>query len=210
MRLAVSISLLPDRRTIFLAFALVPAAANAHEAVPGVTGFASQLLHPLVDTEQLFLLVAAAMVAGRMRPGTLVSAMLALVAGMLAGKGLHLMLPWLPLAWYAPLVTLALAGLAVAAFRTISAMSGLALIALAGAVIAIAIVPEQPTGLSLASAVLGTLLTGAALVLAGGAALGRVQSRWGGVALRVGGAWLAAIALLNLALVWQTLGGAVQ
>ena len=190
------------------ALVLMPAAANGHEAIPGVTGFASQLLHPLVDTEQLFLLVSAAMIAGRMARGSIWSAMFALVAGMLAGKGLHMLVPWLPLVWYAPLLLLAISGLVLAGFSRIAAIPGLGLIAASGAVIAIAIVPDEPTGMSLASALTGTLVSGTVLLLVGGYALQQVQSRWGGIALRIAGAWLAAIAMLNLALVWKTLAGA--
>ncbi|MEZ5800810.1 MAG: hypothetical protein R3D29_10525 [Nitratireductor sp.] len=59
--------------------------------------------------------------------------------------------------------------------------------------------------MSLASALAGTVVSGTVLLLFGGYALQQVQSRWGSIALRIAGAWLAAIAMLNLALVWKTL-----
>ncbi|MEZ5870681.1 MAG: HupE/UreJ family protein [Nitratireductor sp.] len=84
--------------TIFLmalVFAASPAHAHSGSGLNG--GFVTGFLHPLVDTEQLFLLVAAALVAGRMAQGAIRSAMLALAAGL---RQLQCSIShWLALVW---------------------------------------------------------------------------------------------------------------
>ncbi|MFZ1813878.1 MAG: HupE/UreJ family protein [Rhizobiaceae bacterium] len=187
-----------------LLIALMTAPAMAHELVPGVSGFAGQMLHPILITEQLILLGAMALVAGRMK-GMFVQAALAFVAGIAVGKAAHLAIPWLPLFWYVPLALVLLAGLAVASLPGISVRLGAGLIFLLAGALSIDIIPDQPEPASLGVAVAATLASGLLFLLLVGLPLQKVESRWGKVVIRVAGAWLAAIALLNLALVWKSL-----
>ncbi|GIL01082.1 MAG: hypothetical protein BroJett030_09810 [Alphaproteobacteria bacterium] len=184
--------------------AAVPAAA--HEAIPGVTGFAALMLHPLVIAEQLLLVLAAALVAGRMPAAAFASAAFAFIAGLMAGKGAHLAVAWLSAYWYAPLVAALIAGLAVAGLRAIAPLFGVAMVFALAFVLSVGIVPDEPTGAGLVKAVAAAGLTGLAILLVVGLPLTRVRGFRGSVAVRVAGAWIGAIALINLALAYAAIG----
>jgi hypothetical protein len=186
--------------TAAFAVALRPSPALAHAAIPGVTGFPALMLHPLVVPEQALLLIAGALVAGRMPTTAFASAVFAFIAGLLAGKGAHLMIAWLSMFWYAPLVLALLAGIAVAAFGRIAPLTGVASIFALSFVFSVGIVPDEPTLTGLLKAVGAAGVTGIVLFGLAGLPLTRVTSHWGGVLIRVGGAWISAIALINLAL----------
>ncbi|MCB1464351.1 MAG: hypothetical protein KDJ90_18480 [Nitratireductor sp.] len=168
-----------------------------------VTGFAGSMLHPLVTLEQAFLLLACVLIAGRMERRALPSAALALAAGLMAGKGAHLAVASLSAYWYAQLAAALVGGLAVAAFGRIRAGFGIALIFALCFVLSVGIVPEQPTELGLVLAVAATIASGLIMLALAGLTLTFVRSGWGGVLIRIAGAWLAAVALVNLALAFN-------
>ncbi|MCG6857970.1 MAG: hypothetical protein LJE67_07880 [Salaquimonas sp.] len=187
--------------------------AQAHDAITlfgvAVTGFPALMLHALLTPEQVFLLAAIVLIAGRMERRAFASAALALGAGMMAGKGAHLAVASLSAYWYAPLVAALAGGLTVAAFGRIRADYGIALVFILSFVLSVGIVPAQPTETGLILAVAAAILAGLICLVVIGMPLTFVKTRWGGVLIRVVGAWLAAIALLNLALAFNpaALGG---
>jgi len=172
-----------------------------------VTGFPALMLHPFVVPEQMLLVAGAALVAGRMETKALATAPFAFVAGMAAGKVGHLAMPALAVFWQAPLVAACLAGLMVAAFGSIRSWVGADAIFLLAFVLSVGLVPETPGVLPLVEAVVATALTGLAILVGIGLPLSRVRSGWGRVLVRVAGAWLAAVALLNLVLAWYAISG---
>lgn len=166
------------------------------------------MLHPLATPEQFLVLVGALLIAGRLPTRVLPSAGLAFIAGLMAGKGLHLEMAWLAAFWYVPLVAACAAGLAVAAFGHVPPLAGVIAVFLLGFIVAIGIVPDQPTLWGVFEAVAATALSAVILMAIISLPLTRVTSRWGNVMVRVVGAWLAAIAVLNLALLLGSTGGA--
>ncbi|MEC9343438.1 MAG: hypothetical protein VYD64_06300 [Pseudomonadota bacterium] len=183
----------------FLSLLFPASCAQAHE-VFGLTGLPALLLHPLVVPEHAFVLVAVVLVASRMARDGFLSTALSLVAGMLGGKAAHLAMPWLSVFWYAPLVAALAGGLAVTAFGRIGARAGAVLVFTLGFVLSVGLLPEEPTQKALAMTVLAAILTALSCLFALGLPLSRVKGPVGGVLVRVAGAWLAAIAMLNLAL----------
>ncbi len=159
------------------------------------------MLHPLMTPDQALVLAGVVLVAGAMSRAALPSSALAFVSGVLGGKALHLMLPFLSMLWYAPLIAALGAGLLVAAFGRIGARVGAGVIFLLGFVLAVGLIPEEPTMRGLGLAVGATIATGLLCLLIIALPLTFAAGRLGGVPIRVAGAWLAAIAILNLALV---------
>lgn len=184
-----------------LVLALVSVPAAAHQAIPGVTGFPAAVLHPLITPEHVLLLAATALVAGRMEARAYFSAVLAFVAGLMAARGVLFIITWLSAFWYAPLVATLVGGTMVAAFRRIDARAGVAAIFVFGFVLSVGLVPEEMTPRGLMIAVAGAVVAGLAVMTIVGLPLTRVKSRWGGILIRVAGAWLMAVAIINLALV---------
>lgn len=158
------------------------------------------MLHPLVVPEQMLLFAVSVLIAGRMPAGAFASTVLAFIAGMMAGKASHLAIAWLSMFWYAPLAAALLGGLAVAAFGRFSALAGAGWLFALAFVLSVGIVPEEPTQMGIVRAVAAAALTGVILLAAIGLPLTRLNVRWGGVLVRVAGAWIAAVAMLNLAL----------
>ncbi|MCB2080783.1 MAG: hypothetical protein KDE55_24175 [Novosphingobium sp.] len=178
--------------------------ARAHDAITlfgtPVTGFPALMLHPLLTPDQALLLAGIVLVAGATARNALPSVALALVAGMLAGKAGHLIAAFLSAFWYAPLFAAFAAGLAVAGFGRIGARAGAIAIFVLGFVLAAGIIPEEPTLRGLGLAVGAAIATGLVCLALIGLPLTVVAGYLRGIPIRIAGAWLAAIALINLAL----------
>lgn len=167
-----------------------------------VTGFPALMLHPLMTPDQALVLAGVVLTTGAMARAAFPSAALAFVSGVLGGKTVHLMAPFLSMFWYASLVAALAAGLAVAICGRIGARTGAGAIFMLGFVLAVGLIPEEPTMRGLGLALGATIATGLSCLLLIALPLTFVAGRLGGVPIRVAGAWLAAIAILNLALVF--------
>ncbi len=190
-------------RTGLAALALLAPAgpAAAHGTLEGVGAFYAGLLHPLLVPAHLLLLLGLGLrVAQRGR-----AAAPAALAGWLFGLGLGL---GIVLAGAgpseAPLPALALAaalGLLLAAAAPLPVAAGAALAALAGLALGLDSDPgaaADPGGRPLQLA--GTAVGASTLVLLVGGALVERRPAWLALGLRVAGSWIAAAALMVLAL----------
>jgi len=177
------------------------APALAHDAVPGVTGHASLLLHPVFVFEEMLVFVAAGlMFAGQGRAGWR-EAIAALTVGMLAGAAVFAAEVTPFFAWAAPYVAGTVAGLAVLLDRPLPApvrALGFAVLGLGAGVVA---AQEGGDWRALAEVVATTAITGGAIVLAIGLAARGIVRLTGRIPLRIAGSWLAAVSLMVSALV---------
>ena len=188
-------------------FAPLPAAA--HDAITlfgvAVTGFPAAMLHPFLTPDQALLLVAIALVIGRMESRAFFSVAAAFVAGLLAARATLFAITWMTAFWYAPLVATLIGGALAAIFRRIDTRLGLVAVFVFGFVLSTGLVPDEPTPRGLMIALAGAVVSGLAVMAIVGLPLTKVTSRWGGVLIRVAGAWLMAVAVINLALVIEML-----
>ncbi len=188
-------------RSILLvaAFSLVPVEARAHAPIAGLGGFYNGLLHPLLVPGHLLSLVAAGLLIGRRERHRAIAALIgvppALVAGLVvAALGL------LPPSDALPMAVAAVLGVAVALDVQPPAVA-LRLAALAaGFVVGWDSGADEPglraAALSGAGVVLGAFYVA---VVAAALALAR-RHPWQDIAVRVAGSWIAASALMVLAL----------
>jgi hypothetical protein len=176
--------------------------AQAHEVIPGVTGFASLVLHPFVAVETALVMIGLALVTGAAESwrGLLFVCAVAII-GAAAGVMLQ---PWailVPGLWRLPLLLALLLGTAAALGRAAALPSLFVLAAAVSVVIGLAVPPERP-GLigrleavcAVAAAVLIVLL----VIAVPRVVLARVRAVQ--LAGRIAGAWIFAIALLGMAI----------
>lgn len=143
------------------------------------------------------------LIVGRMAREDFLVAFAAMLAGLATGKALDVVTPGISQFWYMPAVFALIAGLSVAVFGRIRAAPGVFLVFLLSFALSVAIVPEIPTMNATYAAVLAAMATCTIAMLLVGYPLTLVESRWGGILIRVAGAWLAAIAALFLAFAFR-------
>lgn len=176
--------------------------AQAHEVLPGLTGFPSLLLHPFVTVETTLLMIGLALVIGMGERGrSLVPLGAALLLGAAVGVLLQPEAVLWPGLWRAPLaLSLVLGGLA-AWGRPLPSPVTVTLVLAVAVVIGVGLPPERP-GLigrfEAATAVVFAILLGVLLISTPRAILGRFQPV--PLAGQVLGAWIVAIALLGMAI----------
>lgn len=178
--------------------AAAPALAHAHGDLQGLAPFYAGMLHPLLVPAQLVALLALGLLAGQSRLGT---ARLALALLLLA---LIMSLP-AAAAWTVDTAPLLLAAALALALAVVAARplprSLLVLLALAvGAGIGLGSSPETVAGPArwawLAGSGIGAFASSALVAALADAA----RPSWARIGVRVAGSWLAASALLVLAL----------
>ena len=185
-------------------FALVcaqPHPAAAHNPLPGLEGFYVGLIHPLTTPDQVLLVAGTALVFGSFALASLRLAFAALALGLLGGLlfgesgAAHA-------SWLLALATCAAAWAALLPGRGLPALTGLA--ALSGVGLGWASVPEAGAPLDRAITMSGSFFgAGLAIFYVTGAMemlRERVDAPWLKIGLRVLAAWVAAIAIILLAL----------
>ncbi|MGE0767264.1 MAG: hypothetical protein AB7L90_12430 [Hyphomicrobiaceae bacterium] len=179
--------------------------AGAHEILPGVTGFPSLVLHPFVAVETALVLLGFAIVVGAagLRP-PLGWGIVMLAAGAVAGVLLQTAALVVPGLWRLPLVLALCLGAVAATGLAASGWCLAAMSLLVSTAIGVAVPPERP-GLAgraeAAAAVIAAILATVLVVSLPRFALSRFRAvRLAG---RVGGAWIMAIALLGLAVLFR-------
>lgn len=185
------------RRLLPLALVAAPGLCQAHEARQGLTPLASGLLHPLMSPAHAVALLALGLWLGLVPRGR--APWLALVVAVLAGLLAH-RAAGDPDTDPALLALAACLGIAVAAARPAPGWPAAALAALTGALVALASGPAGLDGAARWQALAGTGLAAVLLVAWTGSWGSVVKRAWQRIALRVLGSWLAAAALLALAL----------
>lgn len=180
--------------------ATLPAAAEAHTPIQGLGDFYNGMLHPLVVPAHLLALLGVGLLIGRQPPAALQPAALSFLAATtlgLLGAGLG---------WSMDAETLLLAGAAICGLLLawssplpawVGSVSGIAL--------GLAIGTDSGQGISetqaVAAALTGTGVSVYLLFLYALATADTLRKRhWQQVAVRVAGSWIAASAILVLAL----------
>lgn len=185
------------RRLLPLLLAAAPGLCLAHAQQKGLTPLASGLLHPLMSPAHAVALLALGLWLGLVPRGR--APWLALVAAVAMGLLAH-RLAGDPDTDRPLLVLAVLLGVAVASAWPAGVRLATGVAAMAGALVALASEPAGLDGAARWQALAGTGLA-AVLLVAWPASWGVVVKRpWQRVALRVVGSWLAAAALLTLAL----------
>ena len=174
-----------------IAFSAVTFPARAHDALDGAGSFVNGILHPVVEPAHLLALLALGLWIGRQDPGALrrsvVAFAVALIAGLLAG----------PLGVLPPAVPLALAMIlgCLAASAWMGPPRVVAMVALATA----ALIGFDSAAVDWVLAL--AIWAGALLIVLNVVNLTmRIEATWFHIAVRIAGAWIAAIAVLLLAL----------
>lgn len=172
----------------------------AHDSVMGLTGLPAMLLHPLVTPEQLLGLAAAGLLAGQRGRNGWGAAPIGLLVG-LAASFAYLYL-WAPFARPAVLPLLAaglLGGLAAWGARlplVVLASAGIGL----GFALGMDTLSAAQTFAHALTMLVATALATAAMLSLAGWGLARLERGWQRIALRVAGSWIAAVAVMVLAL----------
>ena len=118
-------------------------AAEAHEFIPGVTGFPALMLHPIFLTQQLLGIVTAGLAAGRARPFAALPFLVSFGLGLAAGQWLATTFPALVLLhlWTATHLVILAASVTVAAFGQLPRTVAVILVALLAVIIGADIQP---------------------------------------------------------------------
>jgi len=184
-----------------LAWLLITAApASAHDVVPGVGGSLGGLLHPVLVPAHALALTALGLLVAQQAPRHRMGLLAAFAASLGAGILVIVSAFAVADAQYAVLGVAAAAGLAVALARPLLAPVA-ALVGLFGGVaVELDSAPEeismQRTFLSLVGTAVGALLV---VVLVAGLAI-HLRRGWQRIGVRIVGSWIAASAILVLAL----------
>lgn len=174
-------------------------AAQAHGSATGMAGFAEGFVHPLLEPAHLVALMVLALLIGQQGHGPARWA----PAGLALGAGIGLLVAafgW-PVGTEVPLLACAaIAGLAVTVGRRLPMPVYLVLAALMGAGIGLGSLPEGPRGAAMAATMFGTWAGSWTWLVIASHALAGLTRPWTRVLIRVAASWMAACALLFLAL----------
>ena len=183
----------------FIAFLAMTDAAAAHPVYPGIGGFPGGLLHPLLVPTHLIALVALGLLIGlQPRWGWAVLAVYgtAIVAGLGA-----IALGTVPtLAEEALLTLAAVSGLLVALARPLPGAVGGVLAAATGLALALDSPPDAIILREANLTLLGTALGASTMLAAVVQLASRLRRDWQRIGVRIAGSWIAASAILVLAL----------
>jgi hydrogenase/urease accessory protein HupE len=180
-----------------LVFVAMAGPASAH-SVFGITGFFGGLLHLLVVPSHLMAVAALGLLIGQQRWGSGVSIVYAVAV--CAGLGTIALGTVPTFAEETLLTAVAAVGLLVALAWPVLWAVGAGLAAIAGFALALDSPPEAITLREANLTLLGTALSAVVLLLAVTAAVSHLQRDWQRIGVRILGSWIAASAILVLAL----------
>lgn len=173
--------------------------AQAHEVVPGASGFLSMLLHPFFALEIVLLMLGLALLAGTdERQRTVLWSGIAVPVGVAIGLFAQVPMLALPGLWWWPMIAGALLGLLLASGIRIGQAGTLVAACIAAATVGLGVPRERPFlsgAIEAWGGVTVALLLLLAVVAVPRAGLRHPAAR---IATRVAGAWIAAIAILGL------------
>jgi len=178
---------------------LVPGAALAHGSGPGLDGFLSGFIHPLVEPAHLIALIAFVLLIGQQgmkatHPGLLALCIASGVGLLVAGFG------W-PINTDVALLTFAgMSGMAVALAKPLPRAAYVIAGIWVGLGIGIASAPDGPGGGPMIATMLGTWAGASIWATNGSSVVEALKRPWVLVLMRVVASWMAACAVLFLAL----------
>lgn len=186
------------RAAVALALLAACPAAWAHGSATGMAGFAAGFVHPLLEPAHLVALITLVLLIGQHGERARLAPL-----GIVAGSALGLIAVALghPAATDVPLLAgAALAGIAVAVARPLPAWVGTGVAAALGFGIGLASRPDAPAGAPVFSTLIGTWAGCSTWTVIGSNAVAALSHPWARVLVRVAASWMAACALLFLAL----------
>lgn len=175
-------------------------AAHAHVVIPGIGGFEGGLLHPILVLSHALALIALGLLAGMrpLRKRLLVIATFAVA--MLSAFGLVSMAYATDRAELAVLALAAITGLVLAAWPMAPLAVAALISALTGGAILFDSVPAVPSVRETVAALCGTALAATAMLAVTAFASAALPAFWPRIGVRIAGSWIAASAILVLAL----------
>ena len=193
-----------SRCLVGLAFLGVPQTAIAHPVFGGTGGFSGGLLHPLFVPAHVLAIVGAGLLlsqeAQRGSRGTQLAGLTAFAAGLAAGL-VAIANAYVPtLSGETLLALAAIAGMLVAISRPFLRFTPILLVALTGYVVAL---DSPPDVISMQEAIfiqLGTFCGATVFFFVLTEAASRLKANWQRIGARILGSWIAASAILVLAL----------
>lgn len=168
--------------------------------IPGVGGFAGGLVHPLLVPAHLIALLVLGLFIGQQAPRHRVVLRTVLGASLIAGVALVVAAFAVMDADVAVLAIAAAAGLAVSVARPFWLATAWPLPALAGVAIVLDSVPDDISMAATFMALVGSGLVAFLIAAAASLVPPRLRRDWQRIATRIAGSWIAAVALLVLAL----------
>ena len=189
------------RRYLVVAAALLTTtqAAMAHPPPLGIGGFSGGLLHPLFVPAHVLAVLALGLLIGQQAAWSRTPA-LSFVLGLAAGLGV-MTLGVVPRLLNETLLAFALiAGLLVALARPVPEAAGCAFAVLLGFCVALNSPPEVISLREANVVLIGTGVGAALLLIVAAFIASRLKPHWARVAARILGSWIAASAILVLAL----------
>jgi hydrogenase/urease accessory protein HupE len=188
------------RGAVVAALALAATPALAHDVVLGVGGFTGGLLHPLLVPAHLLALTGLALFLGQQPRVTSAGLLAVFTASLIVGVIAIVSAVSPVFQGEVVLGVAAVAGLLVALARPITMLLSLPLIVIAGIAIMLDSVPDDMSMQRTFLALVGTVLA-AVVVIVLIAEIGRALRRdWQRIGVRIVGSWIAASAILVLAL----------
>ena len=178
---------------------LIAGSAMAHPPPLGIGGFAGGLLHPLFVPAHVLAVMALSLLIVQQPMWTRI-AMLSFIAGLTAGLGMMTLGVVPSLMNEFVLACVLIAGVLVAVARPVPEVAGCAFAVLTGFCIAL---DSPPEAISLTEAnlmLVGTGLSAAVLLIVAVEIARQLASGWARIAARILGSWIAASAILVLAL----------
>ncbi|MET0276791.1 MAG: HupE/UreJ family protein [Pseudorhodoplanes sp.] len=179
---------------------LFSSGAQAHIVIPGVGGFEGGLLHPFFVLTHALALIALGLLAGMQTWRQRLAMLAVFAAAMVAAFGLVSLAYATDRSELAVLALTAIAGLVLSVRPNVPVAVAAVLAALVGAGILLDSVPAVPTVRETIIALAGTLLAATAIIALVAFASAVLPAFWPRIGVRVAGSWIAASAILVLAL----------
>lgn len=176
------------------------AAAWAHTVIPGISGFPGGMLHPLLVPAHALALIALGLMTGSFAARTQIVLLAAFAA---AAAGAFVLIAMAYSAMRADIIVLYLGaaiGLLLAAKVTLPATAAATLAAAVAGALTFDSVPPVLSVAETATSLTGTALSALAIVVATALLSRALPRRIGPIAIRIAGSWIAASAILVLAL----------
>jgi hydrogenase/urease accessory protein HupE len=188
------------RGAAIAALALAAQPAFAHDVVPGVGGFSGGLLHPLLVPAHVLMIAALAVFVGQQPRRTGAGLLAVFTASLIIGVIAIVSAVSPVFQGEVVLVVAAVAGALVALARPITTLLSVPLIVIAGIAIMLDSVPDDMSMQRTFLALVGTVIAASTTVTVI-AEIARTLTRdWQRIGVRIVGSWIAASAILVLAL----------
>jgi urease accessory protein len=175
-------------------------AAQAHMVIPGIGGFAGGALHPILVLSHALALIALGLLAGVQPPRARLILIAIFPAAMIFAFGFVALAYATDRAELAVLTLTAVTGLTLAAHPQAPFAIAAILVALGSGAILFDSVPAVPSVRETVLALAGTAFSATAVVAIAAFAGAALPAFWPRIGVRVAGSWIAASAILVLAL----------